>query len=414
MNGLKQQIKWLGVVLFGAVVASNSSFAADNLSQIQQKIKQQQSKVDEQRKKRNDLQATLKSQEIAVGRVQDKLQKTELSLNEIRQTIKQKEREIKKLEEQEAQQKERLKELLDSAYRSGINPSILERLLSEDAKNADRMNARYQQISQAYIDVINELRQTQADLKKQRDELSEQQQGQQTQLSAQKKQEKELKKVQNERANTIRQLDKTLQQDENRLNSLKENEMALRKQLQKAAQEAKAREKREQEQAKKREQQALAKLEEKKKREEKRKATEQEKQQVREQVRSQTPVRTGRGLSKGLPMPVSGQVVTRFGGNWSGIVIAASAGSPVKAIAAGEVVISGYITGYGNLVAISHGNEDLSLYGYNQSVAVKKGQRVQAGQVIARVGNTGGQSRSGLYFGITRHGNPVNPLNFVK
>lgn len=395
-------------VAFIAVFAMSVA-KADNLTQIQQKIKQQQSKIDEQRKKRNALQSTLKTQEIEMGKVLDKLQKTELTLSEIRQTIKITEQDIKKLEKQEAEQKEKLKEQLDSAYRSGLNPSILERLLSEEAKDADRMAAYYQHINQVRIELINDLRHTQAELKARRDELTAQQQGQQTQLSAQKKQERELKKVQNERAGTLRSLEKNLQQDENRLNSLKENEAALRRQLQQAANEAK---KREQQQTKQREQEALAKLEARKKQQEKRNATEQEKQQVREQVRSQA--RAGKGLVKGLPMPVSGKVITRFGGNWSGIVIAANAGTPVKAIAAGEVVIAAYINGYGNLVAISHGNEDLSLYGYNQSLAVKKGTKVQAGQVIARVGNTGGQSRPALYFGITRHGNPVNPLNFVK
>lgn len=396
---------WIALVATFSISVAN----ADNLTQIQQKIKQQQSKVEEQRKKRNALQSTLKKQEIEMGRVLDNLQKTELTLSEIRQTIKNTEQDIQKLEKQEIEQKERLKEQLDSAYRSGLNPSILERLLSENAKDADRMVAYYEHINQVRVELINDLRKTQEELKNRRDELTAQQQGQQTQLSAQKKQERDLKKVQNERAGTLRSLEKNLQQDENRLNTLKENEAALRRQLQQAANEAK---KREQQLTKQREKEEIAKLEERKKQQEKRKATEQEKQQVRDQVRSQA--RVGRGLGKGLPMPVSGKVITRFGGNWSGIVIAANAGTPVKAIAAGEVVIAAYINGYGNLVAISHGNEDLSLYGYNQSLAVKKGTKVQAGQVIARVGNTGGQDRPALYFGITRHGNPVNPLNFVK
>lgn len=407
-------MKYRLLFLFSLLIAYGAPMAMaanDNLSQIQQKIKQQQSKIDEQRKKRNSLQSTLKTQEIEMGRVLDKLQKTEMSLSEIRQTIKNTEKEIVKLEKQEAEQKEKLKEQLDSAYRSGLNPSILERILSDDAKDADRMSAYYQHINRVRVELINDIRQTQAELKSRRDQLAAQQKGQQTQLTAQKKQEKELKKVQNERESTIRSLDKTLQQDENRLNSLKENEAALRRQIQQAANEAK---KREQQQAKKREQEELAKLEARKKQQEKRKATEQEKQQVREQVRSQVQARSGKGLVKGLPMPVSGQVITKFGGNWSGIVIAAGAGTPVRAIAGGEVVIAAYINGYGNLVAISHGNEDLSLYGYNQSLAVRKGSKVQAGQVIARVGNTGGQSRPALYFGITRHGNPVNPLNFVR
>ncbi|WP_373818052.1 murein hydrolase activator EnvC [Glaesserella sp.] len=373
---------------------------ADDLSQIQQKIKQQQSKIDEQKKKRDSLQSTLKNQEIEMGKVLNNLKKTEMSLTEIRQAIQKTEQEIKRLEKQEKEQKEKLKEQLDSAYRSGIHPSVLERLLSEEAKNADRMGAYYEHINQVRIDAIYDLRRTQEELRNRRDELKGQQKGQQTQLNAQKKQEQDLQKVKNERESTIRSIDKTLQQDQNRLDDLKANEAALRNQLAKAANEAAQQEKQE-----------LAKLEQRKSKEEKRKATEQEKQQVR----------AGSGLgSAKYTMPVAGKVVNSFGSTqmgelkWNGIVIQANAGSAVKAIAAGRVILADWLQGYGQVVVIDHGNGDMSLYGYNQSVSVSKGSRVQAGQTIASVGNSGGQSRAALYFEIRRKGQAVNPLKWVK
>ncbi|WP_373766566.1 murein hydrolase activator EnvC [Glaesserella sp.] len=373
---------------------------ANDLSQIQQKIKQQQSKIDEQKKKRDSLQSTLKNQEIEMGQVLNNLKKTELTLAETRQAIQRTEQEIKRLEKQEKEQKEKLKEQLDSAYRSGIHPSVLERLLSEEAKNADRMGAYYEHINQVRIDAIYDLRRTQEELKTRRDELKGQQKGQQTQLNAQKKQEKDLQKVKNERESTIRSIDKTLQQDQTRLDALKTNETALRNQLTKAANEAAQQEKQE-----------IAQLEQKKNTEEKRKPTEQEKQRVR----------AGSGLGSGkYPMPVAGKVTNNFGSTqmgelkWNGIVIQAGAGTPVKAIAAGRVILADWLQGYGQVVVIDHGNGDMSLYGYNQSVAVSKGSRVQAGQTIANVGNSGGQSRSALYFEIRRKGQAVNPLKWVK
>lgn len=221
-----------------------------------------------------------------------------------------------------------------------------------------------------------------------------QRKGQQTQLNEQKKQENELKKVQSERESTLRSLDKALARDESRLDDLKANAEALKQKLVNAAKEAYQQEKQE-----------IAKLEEKKNKEENRKATEAEKQQVR----------AGLGLKGGkYSMPVSGTVVQNFGGNWTGVVIAAPAGTAVKAIASGRVVISDWLNGYGNMVAIDHGNGDMSIYGYNQNLSVRKGARVSAGQTIATVGNSGGQRRSALYFGITRKGNPVNPLRIVK
>lgn len=376
------------------------SVVANDLSQIQQKIQQQQSKINEQKKKRDSLQSTLKNQEIEMGKVLNNLKQTEMTLAETRQAIKRTEQEIKRLEKQEKEQKEKLKEQLDSAYRSGIHPSVLERLLSEEAKNADRMGAYYEHINQVRIDAIYDLRRTQAELKARRDELQGQQKGQQTQLSEQKKQEKDLQKVKNERESTIRSIDKTLEKEQSRLDVLKANENALRNQLAKASSEAAQQEKQE-----------IAKLEQKTNTQEKRKATEQEKQQVR----------AGSGLGSGkYAMPVSGKIVNRFGSTqmgelkWNGIVIQAGAGTAVKAIAAGRVILADWLQGYGQVVVVDHGNGDMSLYGYNQSVSVRKGTRVQAGQTIASVGNSGGQSRSALYFEIRRKGVAVNPLKWVQ
>lgn len=382
------------ICFFLGIGATAFSASANQLSEIQQKIQKQTSKINENRQKRNALQSTLKTQEIEMGKVFNRLKDTENSLSEIRAAIKRTEQEIKRLEQQEKEQKEKLKDQLNSAYRSGLHPSVIERLISEEAKNADRMSAYYEHINQVRIDAIHALRRTQQELKDRRDELKAQQKGQQTQLTEQKKQENDLKKVQKERESTLRSIDKTLEQDESRLDDLKNNAAALKQKVENAAREAEQQEKQE-----------IAKLEERKNKEENRKATEAEKQQVR----------AGSGLKGGkYSMPINGKLVTKFGGSWNGIVIAASAGTPVKAIAAGKVIMADWLQGYGNMVAIDHGNGDISLYGYNQNIAVRKGSRVNAGQTIASVGNTGGQSRSALYFGITRKGNPVNPLSVVK
>lgn len=399
-------------------------YTVANLSQqqakLQQEIKQQTNKIAEQKKKRNSLQSTLKSQEIELGNVSKNLKKTEMTLSEIRQTINRTEQEIKRLEKQEKEQKEKLKQQLDSAYRSGIHPSVLERLLSDTAKDADRMEAYYEHINQVRIDAIYDLRRTQEELKVRRDELKGQQSGQQTQLNAQKKQEQELQKVKRERENTIKAIDKTLDKEQSRLDALKANEAALRNQLAKAANEAAQQAKK---QAQERERQELAKLEQRKASEQKGKATEKEKQEVRARVREQVQAetRSGNGLGNSkYAMPVSGKIINSFGSTqmgelkWSGIVIQASSGTPVKAIAGGRVILSDWLQGYGQVVVIDHGNGDMSLYGYNQSLAVRKGTRVSAGQTIASVGNSGGQSRSALYFEIRRKGAAVNPMRWLR
>jgi lipoprotein NlpD len=93
-----------------------------------------------------------------------------------------------------------------------------------------------------------------------------------------------------------------------------------------------------------------------------------------------------------------------------GLEIAASAGSPVRAAAAGRVAYTGAgLRGYGQLVIIKHDDTWLTAYGYNSAVSVKEGESVAAGQTIATLGEGPGH-RHALYFEIRRNGRPVDPL----
>ncbi|MFV9474414.1 peptidoglycan DD-metalloendopeptidase family protein [Advenella sp. RU8] len=127
------------------------------------------------------------------------------------------------------------------------------------------------------------------------------------------------------------------------------------------------------------------------------------------------------GLQKGAPWPVRGALQGRFGttrpdtgGVWRGILISANEGTPVRAIAGGQLVFSSWVRGFGNLVIIDHGNNYMSVYGYNQSVSGSVGDSVRAGQTIARVGATGGQVDPALYFEIRNGSTPVDPLSWLS
>ena len=127
------------------------------------------------------------------------------------------------------------------------------------------------------------------------------------------------------------------------------------------------------------------------------------------------------GLSKGLPMPVQGNVQGRFGvdrpdggGKWRGIMIRAEQGRAVKSVGAGQVVYANWLNGYGNLLIIDHGNGLLTVYGHNQSLLKQVGDVVRAGEEVARVGATGGQVEPGLYFEIRQNGQPVNPQLWLR
>jgi len=126
------------------------------------------------------------------------------------------------------------------------------------------------------------------------------------------------------------------------------------------------------------------------------------------------------GLQRGAPWPVRGSVQGRFGtprpdtGDvWRGILIRAGSGTPVKAVGSGNVVYASWVQGFGNLIIVEHQNGYLSVYGYNQSLSKRVGDRVRIGETIARVGATGGQVDPGLYFEIRQGSTPVDPVSWL-
>jgi len=143
-------------------------------------------------------------------------------------------------------------------------------------------------------------------------------------------------------------------------------------------------------------------------------------------VNTETPVafHTGRpfsGLKGSLRLPVAGELMNRFGApregggvSWKGLFIRAAEGTAVKAIAAGQVVFAEWLRGFGNLIIVDHGEGYMSLYSNNESLYKQVGERVQPGDAIATVGNSGGQPDTGLYFEMRHQSRPVNPLLWVK
>lgn len=119
-----------------------------------------------------------------------------------------------------------------------------------------------------------------------------------------------------------------------------------------------------------------------------------------------------------LNKPVSGTISSRYGRRWGtmhkGLDIAAPYGTPVKAAAAGTVTQAGWNSGgYGYLVVISHGNGVETYYGHCSSIAVTKGEKVSAGEVISYVGSTGDSYGNHLHFEIRVNGVTQNPENYV-
>lgn len=121
-------------------------------------------------------------------------------------------------------------------------------------------------------------------------------------------------------------------------------------------------------------------------------------------------------------VPVSnGHITSRFGSRESirnhthkGIDIAASYGTNIKAVADGTIEYASYNSGgYGNLVIIDHGNGIKTYYGHCSKLCVSVGQKVNAGDVIAKVGSTGNSTGNHCHFEIRVNGTQIDPQKYV-
>ena len=121
-------------------------------------------------------------------------------------------------------------------------------------------------------------------------------------------------------------------------------------------------------------------------------------------------------LKSKLNWPVIGKIITKYGSakkdgelRWNGVKISADQGKDVTSISAGKVIFADWFRNLGLLIIIDHGNGYMSLYGHNERLLKKTNDFVSTDEAIAKVGNTGGQSESALYFEIRQQGTPLNP-----
>lgn len=122
----------------------------------------------------------------------------------------------------------------------------------------------------------------------------------------------------------------------------------------------------------------------------------------------------------GLGWPLSGTLLAGYGGtmpdgrNSDGLLIGAGAGSAVKAVADGQVVYAEWMTGYGLMLIVDHGNGYMSLYAHNDALLKDVGAAVRRGDAVGTVGSSGGQGRPALYFELRRNGQPVDPTSWLR
>ena len=121
-----------------------------------------------------------------------------------------------------------------------------------------------------------------------------------------------------------------------------------------------------------------------------------------------------------LAWPARGRLLKQFGNpkkaglKWRGVLIGAEPGSRVNAVSGGRIIFADRFRNLGLLLIIDHGDGFLTLYGHNQDLLKTTGERVQTGEQIATVGDSGGQRDTALYFEIRKGKQPLNPAEWCR
>lgn len=355
----------------------------------------------------------LREADEKVARTGRALAQTETALREQGRALAEAEQRRSTLQANLAQQHRELAGLLRAAYQLG-NHAPLKLLLSQDTvADANRALAYHRYLQRERAQRITTLTADLKELEALQAQIAERKQKLQGAQQDQKQQAAALEADRRDRAKTVASLDERFKDQRQKEQALGQDAKALETllaNLRAAAARAEA------------ERRAAARRAAAEKA-----AAERAARQAAAQGRPPPPTKVPPAVASapapkvgGLGWPLSGNLLARYGGKLpdgrtsSGVLIGAPAGSTVTAVADGTVVFSDWMTGYGMILIVDHGNGYMSLYAHNDTLLKDAGARVSRGDAVAKVGNSGGQGVTALYFELRRGGQPVNPDSWLQ
>ena len=359
---------WLPALLLAAPQPVNK----EELAQLEKSIGNVQKEIATLNHQRSSLNNEVLANEHDISQLQGSLDKLSADIDAARNKLAQLKTESVSLQEQRNDQQELLGSYLRSAWINGKQEYLKLLLNQQNPADSARMSRYYQYFSAArtksissYTQLLASLESTQTAINTTADELSARQARLQSERSA-------LADKQTRRQSLLANLDADLSDRGKHLNSLEQER--VEKQLL-------------MEELRKRSQASLSKSE------------------------------PFAGFKGRLPWPVDGKLLHGFGSryelgdlSYEGVDLAANTGTAIKAVHHGRVVFADWFGSSGLLLIIDHGDGYMSLYAHNAQLSQKLGAWVQRGDVVATVGNTGGQRQSGLYFEIRHEGKAENPV----
>jgi len=357
-----------------AADSGNAAMQAERLQQLRTRIGELKNELESMHGKKNALDTELEKTEKELGTVASDLRRLERKIGQSRTRLDELGRERQESRKKLHAVQVLLAQELRSAYALGQQQQVKLLLNQDDPAAIARLMTYYGYLSRARADRIRGITSALDELTLIEQQVSEQNSGLEKLKDEKNAESGRLKQMQANRKQVLVRLQAQLRKKSDELTALQRDEKNL--------------------------QQLVDSL----------------RRALRDISPSKAPLKSISPLKGKLVWPVEGRISMPFGAMQAdgklrsrGVLVSASAGADVHAIASGQVVFADWLRGFGLLLIIDHGKGYMSLYGYNRSLYKEVGDRVEAGDLIATVGDSGGRERSGLYLELRKDGRPFDP-----
>jgi septal ring factor EnvC (AmiA/AmiB activator) len=382
-NSLKKLLLMFAVIF--PTVGFSTTVLADEETETRQQLEQITTELEKLRtllgrfkKQRSELQNTLQKSEVDIGAIQRKVSSIQRQLNEEQVELASLQKQRKQLNTDKEQQQKYIEQQIIAAYQVGQQKKIKVLLNQEQPEKISRTLTYYDYFNQArseqidaYADIISTLNTIEPKILTKTRNLSR------AKVLLSNEHDKLLSRK-HEREKSLAKINSAILNNDQRLKKMNKDRAEL--------------------------EQLLAAVE-----------------QTIANINVPSDYKPFGSLKGKLPWPVTGKPSNRFGNRrnntalrWQGLAISATEGSQVEAIHYGRIVFADWLRGSGLLVIIDHGDGYMSLYAHNQSLLKEPGDWVHPGDIIATVGNSGGQQSANLYFEIRHNGKPTDPRRWCK
>ncbi len=345
----------------------------NKLQHIQGEIKGLHGHIEQTQRKKKHEEKSLRDIERSISATLKALREQDNTLAELNNTLSALAKQKKTASQQLEKQKKRLKALIVQQYALGNKHALKLLLNQKDPQSFSRALTYNRYLNEAHATLINTFKKNIQTLEETQRLISKQQEKVLNLKEQHTLQKQQLEKQRKQRRKILSQLSHNIKTKKQKLALLQENEKRLKQTL----------------------------------------------KRLRESVpRTPSNKHNFAKLKRTLPWPTQGKVIHKFGSKkgtgalkWQGLFIKTSPDQDVKSVAAGKVIFSDWLQGFGMLIIIDHGDKYISLYGQNQTLFKDVGDWVERQEIIASVSD---EKNSGLYFELRHNGKPINPLAWLK